>query len=348
MHLIQSLLLLGMISQDSDRGDKFVELMKQPSGFQCDYRLEVDGVTVASGYFARKLPQSLEFTAKSATFSYKYVLTPTRATELDLLTKEYYEFGPIQGMLLPTGSFSEIPMRAVASPLQTGSFEKILKSRKLEYTAQGESVIESISVVHYKIKGEGTVDAWFASDGRLVRYDQPLVQADGSVIKFQFYFKNHSSEPTAKFDPEPPNGFVPAALSRPLWPIEIGLPFPKEGWEDSRGTPTKLSFDKPTLIVVVQENCESSGMIKPFLDLAKANVRLVSVSPNGKVPFGLNFEMKLIGSSGSLFDRIGIQGTPTFLLVGKDGKIKWLDVGYQKGSEKRVLADMLAKLNAKS
>lgn len=342
--LIQTLLLLSSSTQASV-GDKFASLMKSPQGYQSEYRLEINGARVANGIVARKAPQYFEFTAKGNGFSYKFVLTPTKANEFEHVDKEYFEFGPIEGMFAPSGTFSAIPVYAIPVPVLLGSFGSLLKSVKPIFKEVGSETIEGIPSTHFKVTGAaGEVDAWFASDGRLTRYDQPQPQGDGTVIYYKFFFKNHTTSPTVTFDAEPPIGYSAAALAKPNWPLEIATPFRADDWEDARGNPVKLSFTKPVLFVVVREDCPISGRLKPLLDQLKGKVRVISVSPDGKVPMGLVFEMSLKPSKGTMYDRLHVQGTPSFMLVGKDGKVKWLDQGFVIGTEEEVATDLLSKL----
>jgi hypothetical protein len=81
---------------------------------------------------------------------------------------------------------------------------------------------------------------------------------------------------------------------------------------NASGAATKLTFDKPTLIAVVRNDCQQSAKLQGLFDEVGDAVRTVAA-------------------------------TPMLFLVDRNGRIVWEDLGYENGTAKAVAKAILAK-----
>lgn len=269
-------------------------------------------------------PNRMLFTIKWGPEDYEIGWSENRTLEMVRFLKTYHESGPYPRLYQPESHLSDLPR--LGFPLFLLAVNDYVSAK---VSKVGEETVGGVLCDH--VKGSG-FDAWVAKDGRPMRFrydeDSPL----GPVsVKFEFSKWTPAGDISlSRFEPAVPGGFRPHALPRDPYPLQPGMPFPANGWVGPRGSTASLKFERPTLVVVSATDCEASTRAASALRELESTVAIWTFTDSGRAPAALNRYPAYRDASQRTLARLMAPGTPFFMLVGKDGKIIQVWLGYNK------------------
>lgn len=288
-----------------------------------------------SGKITVERPCRMRYVVKWGPYDFESTWSEDRTLELTRAGKTFYESGPYERLYQPQSAFSTLPDVAFPLILLIGDPRQMLPEGKLTYVAS-EKVGGAICD-HVKASG---YDAWVSSEGKLLkfRYDAPI---DGGTVSVTYQFTNFKTiAPQSKsfYEPGVPAGFRPYGLPRDPYPLQPGYPFPDRDWSAS-----VFDGDKPLLAVVVSGDCEVSARAARALATLQRDVPVKLFSDDG-APGALRAFPVIKDRSGRTLSRFFTPGTPLFVLVGKDRRIRHLWYGFESEREDEFIRDVRAEL----
>jgi hypothetical protein len=200
------------------------------------------------------------------------------------------------------------------------------------------TVVGDADELHGTAKSQmGTTDVWATVDGQgeITRYRIKSVGPQGSsdlIWNFNYSFPSHLS--LASFLTPLPLGYLPYALPPEPTPLQVGSMVPSQGWRMGGQTVEllDLAHHHPFLLAILDDQ-PPSEMAREILALH--NLRVLVVGRGG-----------LADPSGDRLRLLNPPGAPMFYLVGGDGKVTNIWLGFdrsQSGSFIKSLLDAMAK-----
>lgn len=288
----------------------------------------------AIGTLAIQRPHRMRYTVKLANEDYESVSTEDGTVDLSRTQRIYMETLPLDRLYQPASHYSELP--DVAFPLillAADPRELLADAGKAELA--GTLKIGNVTCDHIKTSG---YDAWIAPDGRLMRF-----RRKGTTFDFTNY-KIAASLPRSTFELPIPVGYKPFVLPRETISLQAGAFFPTMDWVTMAGAPSSPETGKPFLAVVGTSECIVSGRAKNALSSLKSDVA-IWVFSDSKVPAGLEGFSALRDKGNRTMDRLFVPVTPFFFLVGKDGRVKKLWMGFDPKTEDQFIAEVRKELS---
>lgn len=344
--VLPTILMLLSGQEGHDLAVKFAQRLQSPQGYSCNFQLtNSHDSSKASGSIAVKAPYSINFQINAPSIRYQYLADAKSAIEINHTQKTFWEFGPLDHIYIPSGKFSAIPILTMPVPFVALSLEGSLRSNRVKYEIVGREKLDGVDTTHVKASNSSlTLEMWFNAAGDMLKYIQPHEEPGEDPVYYIFRFSGFGK--AGVFNTEPPLGYEEYALRRALEPLPVGAAFPPSIWATPTGVKAKLEFRTPTLVIFTEQGCSISAKLAPVLKGLSGKVSAVTISSDGQAPPALANLKHYKLAEGDLNRQMGIEGTPILMLVGKDGKIKWVDMGFQPGSEKSLIKAILEKVKS--
>jgi hypothetical protein len=328
------LALLMLAPQDTTAIlDKVRAALSRP--FSVEFTLNrKDVANQASGKIVIQRPTRMKFTVKWGTDDYESWWSEDRTIDFCRSRKIFYESGPFERLYQPASDFSELP--EVSFPMVILAGDPRHGDPAVPSYVASEKV-GSVVCDHIKTR---TYDAWIASDGRIMRFRFEAPSGTTTVTS-TYEFKNWAFNlklPKSFFQAEPPSGYTMDGLPRSPWPLQANTPFPERDWTGN------IEFGKPFMAVVVAADCEASSKATRALATLQKDVAVWLFSDDGKVPTAMRAFKVARDKGGRTSDRLFAPGTPLFMLVGKDKRVKKLWFGFEPTSEDAFIREVRAEL----
>lgn len=326
--------LLLLVPQDTSAIlDKMRSALARP--FSVEFSLtRKDIPSQASGKVVIHRPSRMRFTVKWGADDFESWWSEDRTIDISRMRKIFFEAGPYEHLYQPDSDFSMLPGVAFPTVVLAGD------PRQADPTVPthvGLEKVGGVSCDHLKTRG---YEAWIASDGRLMRYKFEAPSGTSTVTAV-YEFRNWKFNlklPKSYFQTEPPSGFSMDGLPRAPWPLQAGTPFPEKDWIGA------IEFGKPFLGVVVSSDCEISPRATRALATLQKDVAVWLFSDDGRVPGAMRTFKVARDKDGRTTDRLFAPGTPMFMLVGKNKRVKRLWFGFPSDWEDSFIKEVRAEL----
>ncbi len=344
--MLWTLLMLAPLSQGTADAvlDRFKAAIQKP--FSVSYELtrgDVSGPGAGSVTLVR--PLRMNYKVKWGTADYEFYTSENRAVEIIRSRKAYYEMGPFDKLYQPSSNFTALAEDAFPLILMLGDPRTLFGPipRKLV----GSEVVNGVTCDHvHGGNDNGGYDVFIDAEGKLIRIRYDIVGRSGkTTVKFDFKDYTFGKDyPLSLFEPEIPAGFNPSAFTKATWPLAEGSVFPREGWLNAKGQSSTLNLTKPVLAVVTDSECEPSARAAGAITKLAKTVPVWLFSADGKVPKSLSAFAAYRDRGGRTMDRFFAPGTPLFLLVGANGRIKRIWYGFDPELESAFIKEVRAAL----
>ncbi len=302
----------------ADPGERFDAFMKAHPAFRADFAVSASGRAAGKGTLRVARPHRLRFDVKGPGTDFSLESTPEAYVEVERTERTYDERAS-------TGGFRTYESRISGAPtllpgfLLAGTVANVFGGNKpiVAPVAGGDELRVTIQ----SPAGPVVLRLVVAPSGRPVAYSSEGPRGDFAwrIAAFDAI----GPDPTP-FHVELPLGFVPHALPEMPVPLQVGEAAPLVGWRKA-GKPVDLNEPdrgRPRLLAVLSPDSLPSRAARPFLIDLGRTMPVFLIEPGG-----------VTDPSGSLMKRLSPPGTPMFYLVGPDGTVKklWLGFDVAKG-----------------
>ncbi len=299
-----------------------------------------DFPTKATATLTIQRPHRMRYNVKFNGEDFEAGYTEDGLIDLSRSQRVYMETSPMDRLFAPTAHYSELPLLTFPLVLLVGDPRAIFPSATPPALV-GSAKIGSVMCDQVRTKD---YEAWVAADGRLMRYRWRQARRDELDVTMDFTnYKIGGTYPRSTFEPAIPAGFRPFVLPRETVTYQAGSAFPANDWVSSTGAPVKFEAGKPYLAMVTTDDCEVSGRAKGALATLKKDLA-VWILTDSHAPAGLEGFSIARDKSGRTLERMFVPSTPFFYLVGKDGKIKKLWLGFESEREDGFVKSVRAEL----
>lgn len=347
-------LLLAAVDDARSALDRYAALLRKTPVMSVDIQVQIENMPdIGRGQFVISKPDKLQLKVDWGEHSYEFVANSGRRIEIDHYYKQYFEFWQT-GMMLPPGEVSMTPTYAFPSCFVTGDLRHLApaeaKFRADRKIVQGSSVLTPIWTSYSLPDGSYKITAMVDQAGKLASLKTEIT-GDGPKKSWTISFSNYRlGSASSAFKVTPPRGYSPDRLPGALGYLESGNTFPAKDW---RNTSSNASLSQmrgsAMLAVFVRPNCEPSKRAMKELatisaGLAKSGIKTVLLVDGGKSAaqgFAAKYP-KYYAASANALKELLIPGSPTFFLVGKNGKLSRLWFGFDPDNPKQYSADIIA------
>jgi hypothetical protein len=313
---------------------------KQAKTLGVDMKLTSNGTpTVGNARIIFSRPgHNMLFTLKWQNLDYGSTTTPTGGWNADYQQHEYEDTvnKDVQAVF---SDISSAPYLAFPAYLTDGNFHY---GNYHSFVYKGQTDIDGEKTDQLEGKyNTKTIDVYIAQDGSVPRARVTSLGNNWVQCDFSHYAVNKPIPLTAFGSSSPPSGFREYELPFVVRPVGIGEVFPTGHLiSATHGSLTGNDLkNRPALVEVTEADSFVSDRTASFLQHMKAtglNVAVVSLSKSGTVPDNLRSFTRYYDPTGATIDLIDAPGTPLFYLLGKNGMIKKVWLGFD--------ADEVAKL----
>lgn len=294
-----------------------------------------------AGSFWMEGRQRLRLEAFSGAKGFRYITNEGGTLSIDFPEPVYIET-PWQG---ETTSFAELPRGywvILPSPYLAGSVEKAF-SETAQYTSESPITLQGASRrrFHVVIRHPNFTESYhlaIGDDGRLIQLaiDRNSGQSSLTLSDYQT-----TTSGGRLFDLSVPNGYVPAMIPPPNLATAVGETVTNVELQDSRGARTTLyqTFRRQALVAFVDEDWLKGSAGAAFLQRAKqkAGVPLVLVSDDVNPPKDSRL---YYDPSRTALRRIGIPGSPYFMLIDGNGKLLRAWMSYNPANDRLMWREL--------
>lgn len=319
------------------------------------FRAKVVNQPDATGNMLLERERRVLFNAKWGGGDYTLSVSELGIREVERTDQRYDEF-PYPGKILLQeskltnagtvypGVFSMMDLRRIAPP---GNRFEHKGTRSIE----GRS--GDVVAVKYSspMGGSGSIEATIASDGQLLQYHEVLKNPMGGMRDVEWHFNRYTFPKrltSQNFYLAIPDGFTPRSVPNIGWAIQPEESLPDITLRRASGADASLrgaTGGKTTLFVLLGPDCpQSAGLATHFPELGGlAQIVPVSISPQAQQAHRWG-ENTLYDPTGRVLDRLQLMGTPMCYLVGADGKVRKVWLGYDEEDPKRLLRELTEAL----
>lgn len=309
----------------ADPSARFDAFLKAHPSFVATMEVSANGRPLGQGTLRIARPHRMRFDLKGKGLDYGVSSTEPAYIEIDRTERTYDErpsiggFGMYPSRLSPLQSFVPGFLMAQSAAGLLGkakpTVSKVAGGEEIHVTAQTQSGPIELRLV-------------VGPDGRPSRYS---ITSQNATRLWRVLTLKDAKPDLAPFRIEPPLGYVPFTLPESPPPLSIGQAAPLRGWR--RGGKSidlgAVQRGKPRLLAVLGDDCAPSRAVRPTL------IQLGKTMPVYIIGKG-----DLADPSGALLKRLSPPGTPMFYLVGGDGKVTKLWLGFDPAKAAFWMADV--------
>jgi hypothetical protein len=344
-----SLLLLALLAQpdlSETAFDHYRDFMKSAPAIEARFTVRQASGPAANATMLLQRGSKVRLDSKWRDSDYSFVTTKGGLMrELERSSRMYDEMEVNAPYAFPASEISSTPEFVL--PFFIGSTDlRDVFGPNSKKTPLGPSTIDGNQVhgVRFEVMTQlGMEYGEFAlkEDGTLVearRYSRSADNRDkGRIWRFDS-IKSIPSIPAERMELDIPNGYVPYRLPDVPGPLAIGQPFPFAGWT---GGPA-LKKGSRTLYALIGEDCPPGEASLPALkDLGAAGLKVVVLSEAANAA---SAKGRYYDPSGKSLDALMAPATPVYYLVGSDGKVQRLWMGYDPAKRKAWVSEIKAAL----
>lgn len=295
-----------------------------------------------TGTFVVQRPNRMNYRIQWMGDDYEIAWSENRTVEFVRNLKMYYESGPYPRLYQPESHLTDVAKFGFPLFLLAADLKSIYPGIALKLV--GKETLGGVVCDHVRGGTGSGFDVWVAADGRPMRfrYDDQDMQGEASV-KYDFSkWTSAASTPLSTFEPSVPAGFRPHALPRDPYPIQPGSMFPTDNWVQANGQPAALKFGKPTVAVFSASDCEASGRSAAALRELTKDMTVWIFTDSGRVPPALARFPAYRDRAGRTLSRVLAPGTPLFVLIGTDGRVKKTWFGFTASQSSQFVSEFRA------
>lgn len=332
------------------RLDKFVQ-SAQSLSVDCKLTSSKEA-TPGAAHLVFVRPSNMLYSLKWGQIDYKFVGNGSGSIDLERVHKVYDVqpewstlASPRTELAADSGVPSVFPSYLITDPSSLAS---------LKYG--GQTNINGVAADELDATaGKVNLRLYVNSAGEPVRYhyDWTSQKQDGTVEKGSLQcdlsnYKVNLSPSQALFQFAVPTGYRELTLPLDDRPAGVGEKFPFDGWTGSGTSLADEVKQKDSLIVVTDQDCDpsaaSASAVKQLADGGNLSVLVVSLSPTGAKPAGLDSYPTYYDPKGDVRRKANFPGTPMFYLVNKTGDIIKVWYGFDPDSAADFVKDVQAAL----
>jgi hypothetical protein len=331
--LIPILLLLQKPAEGIERFHAFIARNKSFSVqvvVQSD-RLKIPG----KGTLVISRPSSFRLNMAWGFYDYNLIKNATGSLEYEYSTKTYQEFLDSPGLTYEPSPFSDFQSDSMPEVLLRGNLLSFVPKGVTYKLIQERNGSGTYTAIWNGNRGTGKITALIGKDGRLERFDF-YVQTPMGALHRVTDFKNYVLKPklqASTFATIPPLGFTTYNMPY-FWPqVEIGMKPTFGTWKSAAGPQNLDSVVRGKLVILREKDSSPANGLVAYLQSHKPSVSTVILS---------------LDSSGGQYwapsPKIAAQlrsaGTPLSLLIGKDGKVQAMWLGFDEEEPEVLLAEI--------
>jgi len=302
---------------------------------------DVPGAT-GRGTLLVQHPDSFRFSMDWGGKDYNYVKSAQSSIDYAKSDRVYEDY-PGEPGLQPRGStFSEIQQDSIPIPLLTGDLQRYLGTGVTYKLTSNEHGVETYTAMWSTNGTKGKVIASIGQDGRLLHFDDYLESPTGSIhriMDFSNYVVNPQIPPNS-FSTVPPLGCSIYQFPPLVAKIAVGDILSLGKWETGIGVRDADAVAKGKLIIVRETTSRPADDLVAYL--AKQKLPVESL-------------VFCVGSSGGQFwspspnvgQALSSMGTPISILLGSDGKIIAMWLGYDPDHPEALVGAVSEALKGK-
>jgi hypothetical protein len=320
-----SLALAFVLGRQTPALDRYARWASGNPDFRVRIEAAIEGTGPrASGVFemARPLRQRLSLSGPDIRVEYRQTAEGT--LELDLAAKRSFATGPVPELAAPNGIGADWTDFFHPSFLLPPRLERAFPPRTPSRLV-GRETIGGVAADRVEFGGEEDNQTfWIDTEGRVVLYRR-AIDNGGSKLAYRLSFREWSRAAPSSFGLLPPDGFQPVLLADSIWSIAVGS---RWGWQGvvENGRPARPPARRQ-LIMLTQSGCApSAAAIRYLTRLERLPVVEVTIGSAGP---------GLADPSGVLRRRLGVEGTPVFLLVDRESVVRRIWFGFDSATGER-------------
>lgn len=332
--MLTSLVFLAL--QNPDGLARFADYWKRTNSFSVQVQATSNIAGVGKGQLTVTKPNSFRITMTWPTEDYAYVKSPQGSVEFERTSKLYQEYPPEPGLRPFDSAVGSFQTDSIPGPLLVGSLQPFVPKdatvSKTDEAGGGQTYTWKWGA---PTQDSGHITAKISSDGKLLYFEQ-YFQTTRGLIHREYAMSNY--EAPAKTTPStfsliPPLGFSMHHRSVDYLDFSTGDK-PKFGmWSTASGKADLTEAAKGKLLIVRAPDSKPADNLLKFLSGRKLPVKTIvaTLGPSGGDYWS---------PPGSMVDSLAVVGTPLAILVGKDGTVLGMWVGYDYDNPGQMLKEI--------
>jgi hypothetical protein len=349
--MLTALLLAALAPDPNPALDRLAKFFQESPHLSADLAVHArNSPSAGQGRLVLSRPNRMLFTMRFGDSQFRYSATEEGVVEIADHDRIYKEGHPLPRLFVPESSLSYMSVFAFPAVFIPGDLRQLVTG--MTFRHEGVEQVRGVDTdrvvgSYDDPEGTSTIETWIDVAGRPLRYKMNYLTAGGrveSTIDLSNYEVTGPKD-LKEFHLDLPNGYVPDALPREPWPLEVGEAFPIDGWQ-RKGSAQEL-FREPTLVAVLDASCAASQRALGALKALGADHPLVVVATDrGGTTFPeLSEGPTLYDPQGKALLRLRAAGTPFFFVVQKGGAVARRWYGFAPDREKAFLEAMRDALN---
>lgn len=326
--------------------NRYAQFMGRWSTISVDIRARINAAgPEAKAKLTLKKPQCAAFDVSWNGVQYLFRQNESRIVEADRTAKRYRDYNSFSTWTSPPGDLSMVPQYAFPSILLLGDLRGVRSMGSFKLRPSPPGVRAATITAKMQTMG-GAIDYLLKIDelGRPLHIQWIADSPDGKMRVDQ-YFSNwivDRAVPASTFSGALPSGFVPDALPLEPSPLAIDQAFPVADWS----TPIGFFGSSNALVVVADSQCSPSKKLIEFLAQSKGEIGAkVGVAWIGSPGASRNLAV-LQAKAPSAWKKLHLSGTPALYLVGKNGTVKKLWIGFEGRSSSSLKQEIVEALRS--
>ncbi|RYG24666.1 hypothetical protein EON82_09925 [bacterium] len=287
--------------------------MKAHPTFVATFQVSIRGRAVGTETLRVSRPNRMRYDLKGSGIDYSLSSTEKGYVEVDRVELAYDEHKWPGGLQVYESRLKPIAESVFPRYVLPAAIAGFLRSKPTVAAVDGG---EELRVKIQTPTGEMEMRLLVDGQGRPARYSEGM---GGQFTTWKLTsFKDGSSD-LANYRIEAPVGYVPYALPELPYPLQVGEAAPLTGWRKA-GAAVDLAEPqrgKTRLLAVLGSDCPASKAVRPSLAALAKSMPVLIIGPG-----------EITDPSGALMKRLSPPGTPMFYMVGPDGKVTGLWLGF--------------------
>lgn len=329
--------LIYLLQNPADGLQRFHNYIQKAGSFSVQINAKSAALnTPGQGTFTLVRPGSMRLEMTWGPSKYVFIKGASGSVEYESSDKLYQQYPALGDLQFFDSVFPDFQSSSFPMPLVNSDLKRFVPANNGFKLMEHTPDTETYDAKWTQGEGRAEVRAKIASDGRLLLFQFDASSPAGEVHR-TMEFTNYNLAPKVApdaFNAVPPLGYTESQFDVPAPSLKIGQAVHLGSWNSTKGATNVDSLIKGKLLIAREPNSAPSDGLIAYLGKQKLSVPTVVLS---------------LGNSGGDFNTpnatarktLGDLGTPYIILVGKDGTVKGLWLGFDPERADALRAEII-------